>query len=125
MLNSVVFHVLVEGLEFYGHHGVSAEEREIGHRYMADVDLCVHGKADATDLIEDTVDYGKAVSQILAVSEEKRYSTLEALASAAARRLLHEYAMVTEVRIKVAKLLPPIPQIAKLAAVELTVRRSG
>jgi 7,8-dihydroneopterin aldolase/epimerase/oxygenase len=123
MLNSAVFKVCVEGLEFYGHHGVSPEEREVGRHYVADLELDVAGTADETDRIEETVDYGEAVALILAVSEEKRYSTLERLSKAMADRLLERFAMVTEVRIKVAKLLPPLPQHVRNAAVELTVTR--
>jgi dihydroneopterin aldolase len=125
MLNSAVFHVRIEGLEFYGYHGVSPEEREIGHRFLADVDLSVDGAADVTDMIDDTVDYGKVAALVVAVSDETRHATLEALSKATADRLLAEFALVTEVRIRIAKLLPPIPQVAKRASVELTARRSG
>jgi dihydroneopterin aldolase len=119
-----VFQVCLEGLEFYAHHGVQPEERAVGHRYSADLRLTVEGLADSTDRIDDTVDYGDAATIVLAVSDERRFATLEALCKAVANRLLERFPSVVEVQVKIGKLVPPIPYPARYASVEMTVGRS-
>jgi len=125
MLNSPMFQVCLEGLEFYGHHGVQPEERAVGHWYSADLRLTVDGAADTTDRIEDTVDYGDAATVVLGVSEERRFATLEALCRAVADRLLERFPHAVEAQVKIGKLVPPIPHTARLAAVELVAKRGA
>ena len=49
------------GLELFGHHGVSEEERERGQRFVYDVELEV-GDRGANDRVEDAVDYRRVAA---------------------------------------------------------------
>ena len=114
-----MFTVFLEGLEFYGYHGVPAEERVVGHRYVADLYLEVDGRADTTDHIHDTVDYGAVGVRTLALATDAQAHTLEHLAAHICDNLLADYPMIARVRIRLAKPLPPAPVIAARAGVEV------
>jgi 7,8-dihydroneopterin aldolase/epimerase/oxygenase len=114
-----MFTVFLEGLEFYGYHGVPAEERVLGHRYTADLYLQVDGSADRTDHIQETVDYSKVGARTIELATEAQAHTLEHLAGHICDHLLAEYPMITKLKIRLAKPLPPCPLIAARAGVEL------
>lgn len=118
-----MFRLTVNGIEFAANHGVSEDERRIGHRYRVDLDLTIDGEADCTDRLEDTADYGEAVRLVLAVSTERTFSTLEALARAIAERMLAAFPLVTEADVAAAKLQPPIPYVVASAGARVSVRR--
>jgi dihydroneopterin aldolase len=57
--------ILLEGLEVYGHHGVSPEEKVLGQRLLYDVRLTIDEcQAAYTDRVEDTVDYTEVLDLI-------------------------------------------------------------
>ncbi len=118
-----MYTVLIRGLEFYAHHGVPAEERVIGHRYKADFEFEVDGSTDESDDIADTVDYGAAATQIIAISQSHRYKTVEKLAKVIATKLLQEHVCIRRLTVTLVKRLPPAPVIAEEAGVRLTVAR--
>jgi dihydroneopterin aldolase len=70
----------VSGLEFYGFHGVSPEERKVGQRLLVDLELEVRSKAEQTDRIQDTVDYGAVSLKAMEVGQQTQFHTLERLA---------------------------------------------
>ncbi|OJU61547.1 MAG: dihydroneopterin aldolase [Armatimonadetes bacterium 55-13] len=117
------FTVFVRGIEFYGFHGVPAEERVIGHRYRVDIEMKVAGDADTSDLIEDTVDYGAISVLIARMGQEVKVLTVERLARMMAERLLDGYPTIQDINIRIAKPFPPAPVIALEAGVELRVTR--
>src|SRR5436305_1204853 len=118
-----MYKVFIEDLEFYSYHGVSGEERKVGHRYTASVVFTVEGKADQTDDVRDAVDYGAAADVIQRVAASKKFATVERLSREIGEELLKRFDLATEVELKIAKRLPPMSQMANLAGVELTLRR--
>ena len=93
----------IHGLELHGYHGVLAEERAEGQRFIFDVDLEVADeRAAQTDRIEDAVDYREVVAIIREVSGGTAFHLLEALADAVARALRDRLA-VSRVRVRVRK----------------------
>jgi 7,8-dihydroneopterin aldolase/epimerase/oxygenase len=118
-----MYTVLIKGLEFYGHHGVPAEEQVIGHRYKVDIEFEVEGDTDETDDIGSTVDYGMVATQITAIAEGQRYKTVERLARVIGERLLREHTCVKRLTITLVKRLPPAPMMADEAGVRLTLER--
>lgn len=115
----------MHGLEVYGYHGVSSEERTVGHRYVADVTLDVAGGADRTDRIGDTVNYAELADLVSKRIGMAQYQTVERLARDVCEAVLATYPAVQEIHIALAKRLPPLPHIAELAGVELTISRSA
>jgi dihydroneopterin aldolase len=95
--------ILVElyGLEVFGRHGVTEEERERGQIFLFDVQLEV-SEAALSDRNEDTVDYNEVASCIRAVSDAQTFSLLEALSAAVADEIVVRF-HVARTRVRVRK----------------------
>lgn len=119
-----MYNVFIEGLEFYGYHGVPAEERAVGHRYIADLWLSVEGRADVSDHIADTVDYAAVGQEVMSAIASAKAHTLEHLAHETCGFILERFPSVASVRLKLSKPYPPTPMIAAKAGVEVVLARS-
>ena len=112
----------IEGLEVYGHHGVSLEERVLGQRLLYDVRLTMEACQGAmTDQVEDTIDYTEILDVITEVATVETYSLLEKLARVTAETILKKFPLLDEVWIQVTKPHPPVACALRSvsAAVEL------
>jgi dihydroneopterin aldolase len=99
--------ILMEGMTFFGHHGVYPYERELGTHFTVDVELELDlGAAGASDRLEDTVDYRDAYRLVREVVEGEPCHLVEAVAERAADRLL-TLQRVERVRVVVRK-RPPL-----------------
>ena len=115
--------IFISGISFYGHHGVSEEERILGQRFLVDVELTLDlGPAGVSDDLTQTVDYADVVKRVAAIGRTRRFRLLEALAEATAMDLL-ELKKVREVRVRVVKCAPPLPDVVESAGVEIVRRR--
>jgi 7,8-dihydroneopterin aldolase/epimerase/oxygenase len=95
--------ILVElhGLEVFGRHGVTEEERERGQTFCFDVELEVSDAA-LSDRLEDTVDYNEVAACIRGLSDDNQFALLEALAATVADELVARF-HVARVRVRVRK----------------------
>jgi 7,8-dihydroneopterin aldolase/epimerase/oxygenase len=119
-----MFTVIIRGLELYAFHGASAEERSLGHRYRVDLSLLVDGRADQTDRLEDTVDYGIVAALLQRIVMGRQFQTVERLAAVCADELLANFAIVKTLEIRIAKRMPPMAYVVEEAGVKLTKSRS-
>lgn len=100
--------ILIEGLEFHGRHGVSAAEREVGHRFRVDLALELELRpAGEADDPERTADYAAAARVAYEVGTGPSVRLVETLAERIAARLLAEFPLVHAVEVTVRKLQPP------------------
>lgn len=91
------------GIELHGFHGVLAEERSAGQRFLFDVEIdYADGRAAGSDDVADAIDYRDVVEAVRAVSDGYAYHLLEALAAAVADALLQRFP-ATRVRVRVRK----------------------
>ena len=81
--------VELRGVELFGHHGVTEEERERGQLFVYDVELEV-GERGANDRIEDAVDYREVATTVMRIADG-RFALLEALATAIADALFAQF----------------------------------
>lgn len=93
--------VEVHGLEVFGNHGAEEDERRAGQMFLFDVDLQVSDSA-LSDRIEDAVDYRNVAARVRAISDERRFHLLEALAASVADALVAEFP-VEAARVRVRK----------------------
>lgn len=95
--------ILVElhGLEVFGRHGATDEEREHGQTFLFDVELEVSDSA-LSDRLEDAVDYVEVAACIREVSDANRFTLLEAIAASAADAIVARFP-VARVRVRVGK----------------------
>lgn len=100
--------IMLQGMQFYGYHGVNPEERVLGQRYVVDLtaelDLSRPGESDC---LADTVSYSHVYRAVRAVMEGEPRNLLEAAAQAIADRVLAEFP-VDAVSVTVKKPHPPV-----------------
>ena len=100
--------ILLEGMVFYGFHGVNLAERETGQRFLVDLDVTRDLRpAGLSDDIEDTVSYAHLYRLVKEVVEGPPRNLLETLAETIAQRVLDEHD-VEAVRVTVRKPEAPI-----------------
>jgi dihydroneopterin aldolase len=111
--------ILMEGMAFFGRHGVFPAERELGARFSVDVvlegDLSGGGRSDR---LEDTIDYARAFELVREVVEGEPCHLLEAVATRIADRLL-ELPLVSRAIVRVHK-RPPLPGEFRSFGVEIS-----
>ena len=111
--------ILIEGMSFFGHHGVYPAERETGTHFTVDVALELDvSEAGRSDRLEDTLDYRAAHELVREVLEGDPRQLLEALAQRSAERLL-TLDRVRRATVTVRK-RPPLPWATGTVAVEVT-----
>ena len=113
--------IFIEGLEVYGHHGVTDEEKVLGQRLLYDIRMTIEDcRAAFTDDVADTVDYTEVMDVIVDVATTESYSLLERLAQMTAEAIMRRFP-VDEVWVQVTKPHPPVALAVDsvAAAVEL------
>lgn len=118
--------IVLQGMQFYGYHGVNPEERILGQRYLVDVtvelDLRTPGQ---TDRLDDTVSYSHIYRTVQSVMEGEPRNLLESAASAIAGEILGAFP-VDAVSVSVRKPNPPVRGSSiESAAVQIHRRRGS
>jgi dihydroneopterin aldolase len=101
--------ISLQGLTFFGRHGVNPEETSLGQRFGVDVTLWLDlASAAATDRIEDTVSYSAIFKIVRAEVEGEPSKLLEHLAGRLLKRIAAQDTRISKVRVTVTKLNPPL-----------------
>jgi len=117
--------ILLEGMTFYGMHGVDPAEKELGQRFIVDVEITRDlRRPGATDDVHDTINYADVYRFAKKVLEGPSKNLIEALAEEIARRIADywhgERHGIHQIRVKVSKPEVPIKgSVLKAAAVEI------
>lgn len=113
--------IYVNGMEFYGYHGVFPEETVLGQRFAVDLAVSLDlRQAGETDELEHSVNYGELYQVCKEIVEGKPYKLVESVAEKIAASVLTGFPLIAEVTVKVIKPDPPIPGHYKSVAVEIT-----
>lgn len=112
--------IRLKNCAFFARHGVHDEEEFLGQRFFVDAELRVRPDHPLSeDLIEGTVDYGKAFKVIEKIVTGQRRYLIESLAEDVARTLCERFSQVAHARITIRK--PNAPVAGILDHVEVTV----
>ncbi len=112
--------ILLNGMEFYGYHGVFKEEKKLGQPFIVDVELYTNLQpAGKSDRIDDSIDYGEVFLIVKAIVEGESKNLIEALAEAIAAELLARFSKLTACSVKVTKPNPPIAGNYQSVAVQI------
>lgn len=117
--------IILKDLQFYGYHGLFAEENKLGQRFNVDVEL--HApleKAGLSDNMHDSIHYGEAFEAVKDIVEGKPKNLIEAVAESIAKELLAKFPTLIACKIKVIKPNPPIQGHYKEVAVEIFRERN-
>ena len=116
--------LLVSGIELFGFHGATEEERLRGIRLVVDLDVAVPmARAVEKDRVEEGVDYRELVRTVREINRTRSYCLIESLADALADGLLTGIPGIEEISVRVAKPQPPGMGKVAWAAAEVTRRR--
>ncbi len=111
--------ISLHGIDVYAHHGVHPAERELGQRFVIDIDLMADCTAAAlSDDLSQALDYTVAHRIVRTTTAENSFQLLEALAGELCRALLSGLP-VAKVLVRVHKPHPPIPNFLGRATVTL------
>lgn len=115
--------LLVEDIRFYGHHGVTPAQQEVGAWFSVDVELALDlTPAALSDDLGAGVDYGQVVQRVVAVGTGERVHLIERLAGLLCEALLREYP-ARDVTVTVRKVTAPLDGIAAVPGVRMTRSR--
>jgi dihydroneopterin aldolase len=116
--------LLLERMEFYGYHGVHAEENKLGQQFIADVELYLDlSAAGRSDELDRTINYALVYEQVREIVEGKPFRLIEALAEHIASALLAAYSPLQQVKVRVTKPNPPFPIHFRGVTVEIMRKR--
>jgi 7,8-dihydroneopterin aldolase/epimerase/oxygenase len=115
--------LFVEDIRFYGHHGVTPAQQEVGAWFSVDVELALDiTPAALSDDLDASVDYGQVVERVVQVGTGERVHLIERLAGVICEVLLREYP-ARDVTVAVRKVTAPIDGIAAVPGVRMTRSR--
>lgn len=121
-MNECLDEILLEGMRFYGYHGVNPEERVLGQRFVVNlamaVDLRLPGR---TDDLNDTVSYSDVFRLTRQIVEGQPRHLLEAVATEIAAAVLAGDVRIQRITVTVRKPEVPIKgAMLDAAAVRIT-----
>ncbi|MEK3784804.1 MULTISPECIES: dihydroneopterin aldolase [Paenibacillus] len=100
--------IIIRGMEYYGYHGVFAEERKLGQRFYIDLELELDLRAAGErDDLNQTVNYAEVHEQVKPIVEKESFQLIEALGERIASSLLDNYTSVNALTVRVTKPHPP------------------
>lgn len=115
--------LLIRNLELYAAIGVSPAEREVGQRLLARLevgyDLAPAGRSDD---LADTISYAEVARLVHHLASTTECHLLEYLAEQMCQAILAAFP-VTEVRLRLLKVPPPLNLSIEAAGVEILRRR--
>jgi dihydroneopterin aldolase len=117
--------IILEGMEFYGYHGARPEERNLGQRFIVDVELFLDlRQAGETDNLEHTVNYVQVFELVQAIVCGRSRQLIESVAESIAGALLEQFP-VDEVLVRVKKPQAPLPGTFAWSAVEIERKKKS
>ena len=115
--------IILTGIQFYGYHGCSEEERKLGQHFEVDVELYIDLRsAGKSDNIDETVDYVEVYEEIERIVTGKSRKLIETVSEEIADRILSKFSRIEAIEITLRKNSAPFKGNMKSAAVK--IRRS-
>lgn len=112
--------IQIDGLEVFANHGVYAEERTLGQKFVVSLTLYTSlREAGRTDDLRASVDYGKVCHDVDDYLRDHTFKLIEAAAEGVAARLLSRYDALLGVRVRIEKPWAPIGLPLRTVAVEI------
>lgn len=92
------------GITLYGYHGVRAEERTLGQRFIVDIELGADLRTAAeTDALDATVNYSEVYAVVAELVQGEPVNLLETLGERVTQAIFERFPRVASTRIRIAK----------------------
>jgi len=99
--------VRLRGMQFYGYHGATPQERQIGQRFEVDVEMAVDAEKVVDGDLSTTLDYRVVYEVCRRLCIERQFRLIEVLAREIAHEVLAKYPL-TGIRVTVRKPCVPL-----------------
>lgn len=117
--------IRIKRASFYAYHGVFKEERNIGGKFEADIDLYTDfSNAVASDKLTETVNYEKVYTLLSDIAMTQKFHLIEALANKITQELFVHFPIVSKVVVRIRKNNPPIGGVVDCVEVEVNKSRA-
>ena len=113
--------VRLRGLQFYGYHGATPQERQVGQRFEVDVEMAVDTEKVVDGDLSTTIDYRLIYDACREICQDRHYRLIEVLAREIVHKIL-ECHPLSGVRVTVRKPCVPIGDVVTIGA-EAVVQR--
>ena len=112
--------IALESMEFYAYHGCFREEQIIGTKFLVDLYLETDTvEAEETDDLGATVNY-QEVYLLVKQEMDIKSNLIEHVARRILKKVAKKYPQVTDARIKLQKMNPPLG--GKVESVSVTIK---
>lgn len=119
-----IYTLKLEDMLFYGYHGTDPNERQIGQRFLIDLEIFADlSKAGQTDDLHTSVNYVKVFRETKNIVENEKFNLLEALSRRIALKLLEEHDIIDRIKVRVRKPQVPIPEMTGTSCIEIEMTR--
>ncbi len=109
----------ITGIRCYGYTGLFVEEQTLGQWFEVDLTFWMDiAPAAASDQLEDTFDYRRAVKNVQELVKQSKFALIEKLAEAIATKIL-ETESLEKVQVRLVKVSPPIPDFSGKITIEI------
>lgn len=99
----------MNGMVFYGFHGVLEKEKKAKQKFVINIELYLNlAKACKSDDVIDTVSYADVFSDVKDVVENNKFDLIEYLAQEISKEILKKYGKVIEIMVQVLKPDAPV-----------------
>jgi dihydroneopterin aldolase len=117
--------IRIKNATFYGYHGVSNEEQNVGGKFEADIDIYTNfSEAADNDDLTKTVDYYQIYSFLNQFTVKQKYYLIESLAVEIADELLKKFKRIDKVAVRVRKNNPPLGGVVDCVEAEVIKERN-
>ena len=118
--------IMLNDMEFIARHGACPHEFEFDQKFTVNVNLKTDAveAAGKTDELKQTINYADVFQLIESVMYGEHVNLIETLAYQIGHKIIDNYFNVSEVKVTVRKMQPPIANFNGTAAIELKVNRN-
>ena len=111
--------IMLSGLRLQCLCGALPEEQNRRQPYEFDIEMIADVGATESDVLDDTIDYGKVLDRVEAVTENEAFQLFERMAARVAAVILEDE-RIRSVTVEVRKLRPPVAQDLASSGIRLT-----
>jgi dihydroneopterin aldolase len=100
--------IVIEGMQFYAHHGYHKEEQVLGGKYTVDIYIKADlSEAAESDNLSKTINY-EEVYQIAKTEMEKHSKLIEHVCQRIAKKVKDSFPQLQSLKVRVSKYHPPL-----------------
>lgn len=116
--------IYIKNLEIFANHGVLAEEKNLGQKFIISLELSLNLRQAALHgNLNETVNYAKLCYEVENEFKKEKYDLIETAAEKIAEFVLLNYEIVQSVKVLLKKPWAPIGKPVEYAAVEIERKR--